>query len=74
MAGDYQWQMLPPEPLVFLIPVANLAPVSTTLAANIATSTAGVVDIGIKDLKVNLKEKIIYMLTLLPKGVVQENN
>jgi hypothetical protein len=56
LAGDYRWQVchLPlvsttPVLLVLLIPVANLISVSTTRAANFATSTAGVVDTGIKD-------------------------
>ena len=37
---------MPPFSLVLLIPVANLPPVSTTPAANFATSFASVVDTG----------------------------
>ncbi len=37
---------MPPVSLMLLIPVANLPPVSTTTAANFATSFTSVVDTG----------------------------
>ncbi len=64
---------------IFACQGANLPLLSTTPAANFATSSTCVVDtalvanngdnIRLQSLKVNLKAKIyIYMLTLLPKG------
>jgi hypothetical protein len=51
--------------------------ISTTPAANFATSSAGVVDTGVNDtggkfatgVNNNCRKKFIYMLTLLPKVV-----
>ncbi len=67
-------QILPPVSLVLLIPVANLPPVSTILVQICRQcqrhrwQTMGLIS-GCRYLKVNLKEKFIYMLTLLSKGV-----
>ncbi len=58
-------QILPPVLLVLLIPVANLPPVSTILAANCHRCQR-----RRWLLKMNLKEKIyLHAITLLPKGV-----
>ncbi len=78
-------QIVPPISLVLLIPVANLPPVSTTLVAIChwyqrhrrqichrcqwhRWQIMGTIS-GCWDLKVNLKAKCFYRLTILPKGV-----
>ncbi len=65
-------------PPVSTTPATNLPPVSTTPAANFATSFTSVVDTSGKQweqyqaentLKLTWRQKFIYMLSLLSKGV-----
>ncbi len=64
---QHLWEILPSVSLLLLIPVANLPPGSTILASYLPLVST--TPVTADTFKWTWRQKFLYMLTLLPKGV-----